>query len=148
MCDPTTLLVASAGLNLAGGVAGAQAKSQQARAQAQEDELQARFARDSAEAEAARIRRAGETVRGAAVATQAGSGVRVGEGSALEAERQIVTDFETDASIALLTGQRQGSALERQAGLRRRAGRAARNEGLLNVGGSLLSTGSRLSRIS
>lgn len=141
MCDPVTMTMAA--MTAVGKVQQGRAAKKQADAQSAMDENQARMARADAEAEASRIRRAGREARGSTVAAIAASGAKIGEWSALEFERQVMTDYETDAAIALLTGDRQGDALETQAKLTRAAGRDARNAAYLSAATSLLSAGAR-----
>lgn len=56
------------------------------------------------------IRRRAKEAQGAASADYAASGVDVGQGSPIEAERQIAFESEYDALNALLTGQRRAKA--------------------------------------
>jgi hypothetical protein len=84
--------------------------------------------------------------RGETLAAVAASGVKIGEGSALDAERQVMQDFETDAAIAILSGDRSASVSMANATSRRRSGRDAQRAGYINAGTSLLSAGSAAMR--
>ncbi len=140
MCDPTTMLVSSAisgGAKIYGGIA----KKRAAYANAAEYEYQAAVARDNAQAEAAQIRRAGERARGETLAGFAAAGVKIGEWSALEVEREVMIDAKRDEFMTILNGERMAGSLERKASATRRAGRDAALSGLLKGGGTLLKAG-------
>lgn len=75
-------------------------------------------ARAVGQAKAGVIRRAGAREVGRSRSDAVGAGVSVNSGSALEAERQIVTNVEQDAGVAILTGEsraRQAQAVGRNA---------------------------------
>lgn len=139
MCDPVT--VAMAGMQVVGSVRQGNAARQAADEQAGWDEYQAKASRAEAEAQASRIRRAGRVARGETLSALVASGVKVGEGTALDAERQVMQDYETDAAMAILSGDRAAMSSEAQAASRRRAGRDAQRAGYINAGTSLLSAG-------
>jgi hypothetical protein len=139
MCDPVT--VAMAGVQVAGSISQGNASRRAAEEQAGWDEYQAKVSRAEAEAQASRIRRAGRVARGETLSALVASGVKVGEGTALEAERQVMTDYETDAAMAILSGERAAVSSEVQASTRRKAGRDAQRAGYINAGTSLLSAG-------
>lgn len=146
MCDPVTLTLAA--VSAAGSISQGNAASRQANQQADVQQYQAAVERDNAEAEAVRIRRAGEAARGQTVSAIAASGVQIGQGSALDAERQVMTDYSTDEYIAILTGERRGRAFEQQADQTRAAGRDAKRAGYFNAATSLLSAGAAGARAS
>lgn len=139
MCDPVTITMAA--VQTVGAVSAGNKAKKAADAQAAQDVYQAQVSRAEAEGQAKRIRREGAVARGQTLGALAASGVKIGEGSALEAERQVMTDYETDAAMAILSGERQSSALMEQANQRRRAGRDARTASYINAAGSLLSAG-------
>lgn len=143
MCDPLTIVAASVGVQAAGTIAQGKAAKSQADAEAGQLDYQAAVERDNAAAEAALIRRAGARARGETLAGTVASGIKIGEGSALDAERQVMQDSEVDAQLAILTGDRSARSLTSSAAQRRAAGRAARNAGYLQAGTSLLSAGAR-----
>jgi hypothetical protein len=109
-------------------------------------EMQAAQIRRDAEFEAGTIRRQGAVARGQTLGGIVASGVRIGEGSALEAERQVMTDFEQDARMAMLTGNRQAGAAEIDAISTRRAGRAARRAASTSAVTTLLGTAAQSAR--
>ena len=139
MCDWYS--AAAAAVQVGGTYLSNKSSSRQANTSANLDEQQAAVLRDNAEAEASRIRRAGDVQRGETLGAIAASGVKIGEGSALEAERQVLADYETDAAIAILSGKRQSDALKYQAKLTRASGKDATNAGWLNAAGSMLQMG-------
>lgn len=143
MCDPVTMMVSAMGVQAVGSIAGGRAAKSQAYGEARQMEYQAAVERDNAAAEAAVIRRMGERARGEALAGAVASGIKIGEGSALDAERQVMEDAAVDEYMALLTGERNARSLELSAKQRRAAGRAARNAGYLGGFTSLLSAGAK-----
>lgn len=141
MCDPVTMTLAT--VQAVGAVQQGRAAKSQAYGEARQMDYQAAVERDNAAAEAAVIRRMGERARGETLAGAAASGIKIGEGSALDAERQVMEDAATDEYLALLTGDRNARSLEASASQRRAAGRAARNAGYMQGFTSLLSAGSK-----
>lgn len=113
----------------------------QADMQARVSEFQAGIEQANALKTAEIIRRAGRSQVGQATAAFAGAGVKVGEGSAGEVERQINLDVEHDAFQALLEGGRRASGLRTEAAMTRAQGRMAQTAGIVNAVGSVLSTG-------
>ncbi|HON29427.1 MAG TPA: hypothetical protein PLN11_00090 [Ottowia sp.] len=91
----------------------------QADANAAQADYQAQLEQDNALKSAELIRRAGRNQVGQTVAAYAGAGAKVGEGSALEAERQVNQDVEHDAFQAILEGGRRARGLRTQAELTR-----------------------------
>lgn len=146
MCDPVTFGFAA--VQAIGSMQQGRAQQTQANIAAGEAELAAGVERSDAAMEAARIRRAGEAQRGQTVAGFAGAGVKVGEGSALDAERQVMEDVARDEYMAIITGERRASGLEREARYRRMAGSDARRAGELGAATSLLSAGASYARAS
>ena len=78
---------------------------------------------------------------GQANAAFAGAGVKVGEGSAREVERQINQDVEHDAFQTILEGDRRSLGLKTQATMARIDGSMKQTAGYVNAAGSLLATG-------
>lgn len=142
MCNPLIFLAVSAAATVAGKVQESRAQQRAANDNAADLEYQAAVDRDNAQAQARSIRRAGERDRGQALAGIAASGIKVGQGSALDVEREIMTDTETDARMAILNGERQARGATIQADNTRRAGRDARRAGYFGAATSLLSAGS------
>lgn len=141
MCDPVSVLATTAVVQAGGSIMQGRSAQKQANAAAADDIYQASIERDIAQAEAFNIRRAGARQRGETLAGIAASGVKIGEGSALDAERRVMEDYARDEYMALLTGERRGAAMEREAANKRRAGRDARRAGNIGAFTSLLSAG-------
>jgi hypothetical protein len=139
MCDPITLVMA--GMQVAGQVQQGRAANSAAQGQADELERQAAAERQMAERDAAMVRRAGGEARGRTLGALAVSGVKVGEGSALDVERQVMEDYSRDEYIQILNGEIRGRALEFEAGQTRSRGRDARRASYMQAGTSLLSAG-------
>jgi len=132
-----------AGVQVVGQMSQGKTANINAGAEADMLEFQGRQAADEAQGEASRIRRAGSEARGSTVAAIAASGVKVGEGSALEAERQVMTDYAQDEYMAILTGARQKRAADMEAGNTRRAGREAKRASRLQAATTLLGAGAQ-----
>lgn len=148
MCDPVSMFATATAVQVGGKVLkGASARNQAYSAAAQSD-YQAAVELDNAKAEAAVIRRQGARQRGETLSSIVASGVKVGEGSALEAERQVLQDAAHDEYMALLTGQRRASAFRQEASNQRRAGRDAFRGGIIGGFTSLLSAGSNFGKAS
>lgn len=141
MCNPLT--AAMAAVQIAGSLQQGRDAQRSANAEADSLDYQGALERANAEAQARRIRREGEAARGQTLGAIAASGVKVGEGSALDAERQVMQDYEQDAYVALLDGNRAARSLSMSADNARLSGRAARRASYFNAGASLLSTGAQ-----
>ena len=89
------------------------------------------------------IRKSAEAGRGAAVAGMAASGVQIGEGSALEVERKILSTGEEDAMMTLLNADRQARALRDQAKLTRYGGQQAKDASYTQMAGTFLQAASK-----
>lgn len=126
MCDPVSILASGVMSAVTQRGAGKVAQAE-AYASAAEEESNAR-------AEAAVLRRQGERQRGAALAAIAASGVKIGEGSTLDAERQVMEDAYRDEYMVMLTGDRRARAMRRQGDDARRAGRINAVNSLLQAG--------------
>lgn len=137
-----------AGAALAVTAYGAYSKSKADKKAASSDANDMRYegelAADQGQAQANVIRRDGERNRSATVAAEAASGVKVGEGSALDAERQVTQDYEHDAAIAILTGERQKRVMDMRARSRKKSGNTAASASLINGAGSMLSQGAAM----
>lgn len=144
MCDPVTALaMAGTGLQVAGQVKQGRAAQRQADQDAARMEYQAAIEQDNALATADQIRRQGVRDRGQTVATIAASGVKIGEGSALDAEREVMQDAEADAYMAILNGGRAAQGLRSDAAATRRAGRQAKRAANIAAASTLLSAGAQ-----
>ena len=126
MCSPLTMLTMSAGSSLMGGVAA----NNSAKAQAAQLNAEAAGERDAGQAQAERILRAVRREKGAARAQIAANGTALDEFS-LRNEYEIDLAGETDAAMAILTGERRARTSETQARMVRQAGRNSLMAGLL-----------------
>ena len=135
------VMVAVGGMTAFNQVQQGRTARQQGNMQAQASEFQARIEQENALKTAEIIRRAGRRQVGQASAAYAAAGVKVGEGSALETERQINLDVEHDAFQSLLEGGRRARGLQTDAEMARAQGRMAQAAGYVNAMGTVLSTG-------
>jgi hypothetical protein len=139
MCNPAAIAMTA----MSGFSALQQGKTANAQAnmQAQQADYEATIEQQNALRTAAMIRRAGAKQVGQANAAYAGAGVKIGEGSAGETERQITQDYEHDAFQALLEGSRRASGLRLDASMQRTQGKLAQSAGLVNAVGNVLQGG-------
>lgn len=148
MCDPVSLMLAGTTVSVAGQLQQGRAAKRAADADAARMDYQALIEQDNALATAQQIRREGVRERGQTLGAIAASGVEVGQGSALDAEREVMTDAETDAYLAILNGERAAQGLRSDAQSTRRAGRDARRAANVAAVGTLLSAGAQGMRAS
>lgn len=148
MCNPMLVLAASATTQVIGGLAQGRAAQRAANEQAAQLDYQAAVDQDNAQAQAEQIRRQGRSDRGTTLSRIAASGIKIGEGSALDAERRVMEDSEVDASLAILNGDRAARSARAQAESTRRAGRDARRASYLAAAGTLLNAGAQGMRAS
>lgn len=140
MCNPLAFLITSAGMNAGSQIAGGITAKGNANLQAADMEYQAAVERDNAQQQATAIRRQGERDRGTTVTNIAASGVKIGDGSAADAERQVLQDAMTDERLAILRGDQTDRQLKARAAITRRAGRDALRAGYMGAATSLMST--------
>lgn len=123
--------------------------SQQKSAEAQQENAneQAKIAIDQAAAEAdarkaqaEKIRKMGRMQKGEAKTALAASGVKLGEGSAVEVDKAIAQGSEEDALSALLTGDRIVKSADREAQSLIKSGNNARSNANLASAGTVLSS--------
>lgn len=143
MCNPMALLIAGTGMQISSQISAGRTAEANARLEAADMDYQAAMERDNAALMARTYRREGRAVRGQVLAAVAASGVKIGEGSALDAERDVMTDSETDAELAILRGEQTGRGLNTRADLTLRAGRQARRAANLQAFNTLLSAGAQ-----
>lgn len=136
MCDPVSLTLTA--VNALGQVQQGKTARAQANIQAGLSEYQAQVEQDNALKMAEIIRRAGRKQVGQANAAFAGAGVKVGEGSAAEVERDITQGYEQDAFQAILEGNRRARGLQTDAAMERAQGRMAQAAGYVNAVGTVL----------
>lgn len=130
MCEPTTMMMAATAVSAGGSIIGGQQRGAELDSQA--GQVMAAGAD-----QARKIRRQTQADRGGAVAAMAASGVKIGEGSALETERQIMTIGEEDAMMTLIGARQQARSLRNQAS-------SERLGGWLNAGATVLGGASKL----
>lgn len=130
--------VAVTGMNAFQQVQSGRMARSQAGLQASMAEYQAKIEQETALKTAEVIRKAGRRQVGQAAASFAGAGVKVGEGSAAEVERDITMAYEQDAFQALLDGGRRASGLQTDAKLTRASGDMQYAAGIVNAAGTVL----------
>lgn len=148
MCNPVAFLIAGAGLQAGSSIAQGITAKGNANLQAGDMEYQAAVERDNAQQQAAAIRRQGRRDRGSLVASVAASGVKIGDGSAADAELQVMQDANTDERLAILRGDQTSRQLNARAKITRRAGRDAQRASYINAATSLMSAAGSYSRAS
>lgn len=130
--------IAIAGVSAFNAIQQGHTASAMAGQQAQLDNYQAQVANENALETASIIRRAGRRLVSAQTAGYAGAGVKVGEGSALEVERQTDFDYEHDAYQAILEGRRRGRAMQLQGAMGQAQGDAQEAASYATAAGSVL----------
>ncbi len=143
MCNPMAFLIGGSILQASSQRAQGIAAQGNANLEAADMDYQAALGRDNAQALARSYRREGEAVRGQVLTGAAASGVKIGEGSVLDAEREVMVNAEVDAEMAILRGEQEGRQLNARAEMTRRAGRAAKRAGNIAAFTTLLSAGAQ-----
>ena len=138
MCDAMSMMM---GMQAVGQLSQGRAAQKTAEGDAYALEAGARMDRLDGESNARRVRRAGIEARGAAVSGAAAAGVKIGEGSALDVERQVMEDYSADEYFALLNGNQRADQRQTEAKLRRLAGRDAKRAGQTQAATTLLGSG-------
>lgn len=142
MCNPL-MLAASAGVQAMGQIQQGRSVRDAANLDADRLDWQASQERLDAAADARMVARQGRNARGAVTTAIASSGVKLGEGSALDAERLAAENAYSDEYMAILNGERRARAMEMEASTRRRAGRDARRAASTAAFTTLLSAGAQ-----
>lgn len=138
MCTGVEIaMLASAAVGTVGTIYSGMQQAEAADNQAQIAENNAAYEADAAKQQAEKIRRMAKAQRGEANAALAASGVKLGEGTALEVQKDITKRSEEDALSALLSGSRAIKSGDEQADMLRASGDAA----LVGSAVSVLSTG-------
>ena len=144
MCTGFEIAMLAAGAVSAGSaIISGQQQAAAAEAQAISAQNQADAEADAARAQAEKIRKAGRAQKGEANAALAKSGVKLGEGTALEVQKEITKNVEQDAFSALLSGSRIKRTGDEQASMIRASGDAAAMSGYMGAAGTVLSTGAK-----
>jgi len=137
-----TTSVVMAGANAYGQIQSGNMAGKQAQMQAMQSDWLAEQAHDDGLRQAAIIRRAGARQVSESNAAYAGAGVSVGQGSALDLERQTMREVQQDAFQAILNGDRQARGLQLEGVNARTQGSMARTAGRINAATSLMSSAS------
>lgn len=112
--------------------------------QAQAEVNRAAYEADAAKAQAEKVRKMGRAQQGEANAALAASGVKLGEGTALEVQKTITTNTEEDALSALLSGKRITAAGNEQADMLMTAGNNAMKNGYMSAASTVLQSGASM----
>lgn len=99
---------------------------------------------DARKAQAEKIRKMGKFQRGETKASLAASGVKLGEGTALELDKSIIQSSEEDALSAILSGNRIVSSADREAQSLIKAGNNARSNANTQSIGTALSSAAKI----
>lgn len=133
------VMAAGAAISAIGSYQQGQAQKKMYEEQAQQSVNEGAYRADAAKAQAEKIRKAGRAQIGETRASLAASGVKVGEGTALELERDISQNVEEDALSALLSGKRSTDAAQQEAKMLNRAGANSAKSGAYSAAGTVLS---------
>lgn len=137
----TYLTAASVVIGAGSAIYSGQQQAAAAEAQAISEQNQADAEADVARAHAEKIRKAGRAAKGEANVALAKSGVKLGEGTALEVQKEITQNVEQDAFAALLSGSRAKRAGEEEASMLRASGDAAVTSSVLKAAGTVVAGG-------
>lgn len=135
------LMVAGTGMSVMGQLSQGQAQKETYNAQAQASLNDAAYKADAYKSQAEKIRKAGVAQVGEANASLAASGVKLGEGTALEVKKTIIQNSEEDALSALLSGKRTTAAADQEAQMLGRAGENSVTNSVLGAAGTVMSSG-------
>lgn len=135
------LMAASTAVSVIGTVASGQQQKAMYKAQSQQAQNEAAYAADAAKAQAEKIRRMGRIQRSETSAALAGAGVKLGEGTALEIDKDITERVEEDAFATILSGRRALQAGDAQSSLLRTAGNNAERNSYMQAGATVLQAG-------
>lgn len=146
MCTGVEIaMLASAAVGTVGTIYSGMQQAEAADNQAQIAENNAAYEADANKQQAEKIRRMAKAQRGEANAALAASGVKLGEGTALEVQKDITKRSEEDALSALLSGSRAIKSGNDQADMLRASGSSALTGSLISAGTSVLSAGANYS---
>lgn len=130
-------MLATAAVGTAGSIYNGMQQAAAAEDQAQIAENNAAYEADANKQHAEKIRRMAKAQRGEANAALAASGVKLGEGTPMAIQKDIIQKSEEDALSAMLTGSRALKSGSDQADMLRASGEAASTSGYITA----LSTG-------
>ncbi len=142
MCTGVEIaMLASAAVGTVGTIYSGMQQAAAADDQAQIAENNAAYEADAAKQHAEKIRRMAKAQRGEANAALAASGVKLGEGTPLAIQKDIIQKSEEDALSAMLTGSRALKSGSDQADMLRASGNAAMTGAFVSAGSTVLSAG-------
>jgi hypothetical protein len=130
-------LAIGTGISALGQIQQGQQQADYYKEQAKQVELDGVTAKADAMTQAEKIRRLGKRQVSETKAQLAASGVKLGEGTPLELEHEITTQYENDAASELLTGNRAAQAAYTSAASMRNAGRNATSNSVLGAAGTV-----------
>lgn len=134
-------MAASTAMSMIGQAQQGAAQKKAANAPAQQVLNDGAYRADAAKQQAEKIRKAGAAQQGEAKASLAASGVKLGEGTALEVQKTIDTNVEEDALSALLSGKRITDSSQQEAKLLGKAGDNAVTNSVFGAGATMLKAG-------
>lgn len=141
MCNPLAFQIIGTVVSVMGSMKQGEAAQEQANAQAQQALNQGAYQADAAKAQAEKIRKAGRATQGEATAALAASGVKLGQGTALEVKKAITQNTEQDALSAILSGTRAQSSAQQEAQLLGKAGENATSSAQFGAMTTVLKSG-------
>jgi len=130
-------LLAGTAMTAVGQIQQGQQQKEMYNAQAQQTLNDAAYRSDAATAQAEKIRKAGRAQVGAANASLAGSGVKLGEGTPLEIQKNITQNSEQDALTSILNGKRITTSAQQESQLLGKAGDNAVTNSVLAAGATV-----------
>lgn len=136
------LLLASAAVGTYSTLQSAEQQSEWNDYQAAQAQADANAEKSAAEVHAEKIRKMARIQSGEATASLAGSGVDVGEGTALNINKEIYANAEEDAVMTVFGGSDRAARGNAEAAGYRLKGSQAQQAGYLNATSSLLSAAS------
>lgn len=142
----TILMAVGTGMSVLGQIQQGQQQREMYNAQAQQTLNDAAYRADAAKAQAEKIRKAGRAQVGEANASLAASGVKLGEGTALEVRKTITQNSEEDALSAILSGKRTTAAAQQEAQLLGKAGNNAVTNSYYGAASTALQAGATYKR--
>lgn len=131
-------LLAGTAISTVAAIDSAETQSDIADNQAQQARNDAAYREDAARQQAEKIRKMARAQRGEAAAALARSGVKLGEGTPLEIDKEITVGGEEDALSAILTGGRSAATARQEATMLEASGAAAKRGGYYQAGSTVL----------
>jgi hypothetical protein len=135
------LLAVSAAISAYSAIQQGEQQEEWADYQADQADADARAEEGAAKVEAERIRKLARLQAGEANASLAASGVKLGEGSALNINKDIYARAEEDAVMAAFGGADRKARTLAEADGARIKGKQAANAGMVSAAGTVLQTG-------